>query len=271
MGIQTSVRLLFVKDQALLPPATSDPAVNPDHAMIDAQLTTESFGLMAPGLPEVALNWPIANKRDGQWRAAAIARFYVVMHALAIDIDRSGDVGGQLRNIAAQAATELPESGYAHDMYQFVPQHYLNPDNDDWELTRDAVFERYQQQGSAGYGYQRPFDAGINFAASLVSLFYGEGNYKRTVQIASLADGTATIRLPPGVDYWASSWVSTLLKPYSTTASPTATGSIEPAGGFPTGRRGGWMGKTVSTDGRPWGQCGQQGGCCSSRWPLLVE
>ena len=73
-------------------------------------------------------------------------------------------------------------------MYQFVLQHYLtNPDKDDWELTRDAVFELYQQQGSAGYDYQRPFDAGINFAASLVSLFYGEGNYKRTVQIAALA------------------------------------------------------------------------------------
>ena len=179
----------LMKDQALLPPATSDPAVNPDHAMIDAQLTTESFGLMAPGLPEVALELarlPISVTASGE--AAAIARFYVVMHALAIDIDRSGDVGGQLRNIAAQAATELPESGYAHDMYQFVLQHYLtNPDKDDWEFTRDAVFERYQQQGSAGYGYQRPFDAGINFAASLVSLFYGEGNYKRTIQIAALA------------------------------------------------------------------------------------
>ena len=179
----------LMKDQALLPPATSDPTVNPDHAMIDAQLTTESFGLMAPGLPEVALKLarlPIGVTASGE--AAAIARFYVVLHALAINIDRTGDVGSQLRDIAAQAANELPESGYAHDMYRFVLQQYLsNPDKDDWERTRDAVFGRYQHQGSAGYDYQRPFDAGINFAASLVSLFYGEGDYRRTVQIATLA------------------------------------------------------------------------------------
>jgi hypothetical protein len=38
-----------------------------------------------------------------------------------------------------------------------------------------------------GYTYDQPFDAGINFAASLVSLFYGEGDIKRTLQIGTLA------------------------------------------------------------------------------------
>ena len=38
-----------MKDQDLVPPATSDPANNPNSDMIDAQLTTEIFGLLAPG------------------------------------------------------------------------------------------------------------------------------------------------------------------------------------------------------------------------------
>lgn len=179
----------LMKDEGLLPPATSDPEQNPDHSMIDAQLTTESFGLMAPGRPDIALELaatPIGVTASGE--AAAIARFYVVMHAAAISIDDEGDRAQQLRDIAALAAEQLPASGYARDMYNFVLEAYrTNPDKTDWERTRDAVYVRYQVNGAGGYNYQRPFDAGINFAASLISLFYGEGDFKRTLQIATLA------------------------------------------------------------------------------------
>jgi hypothetical protein len=49
------------------------------------------------------------------------------------------------------------------------------------------VYQRYQLSAMDGYSYDEPFDAGINFAASLVSLFYGEGDIKRTLQIGTLA------------------------------------------------------------------------------------
>ncbi len=41
--------------EGLVPPATGDPANNPDYEMIDAQLTTEIFGLFAPARPDIAL------------------------------------------------------------------------------------------------------------------------------------------------------------------------------------------------------------------------
>lgn len=179
----------LMRDKGLLPPATSDPLNNPDFAMIDAQLTTESFGLMAPGRPQLALNLatlPIAVTASGE--AAAIARFYVVMHAAAANLNNKEDLATQLLVIAALAAEQLPVSGYARDMYEFVLDAYTtNPDKNDWEKTRDAIYQRYQIRGEGGYRYSRPFDAGINFAASLISLFYGEGDFRRTVQIASLA------------------------------------------------------------------------------------
>ena len=179
----------LMRDKGLLPPATSARLNNPDYAMIDAQLTTESFGLMAPGRPQVALNLatlPIAVTASGE--AAAIARFYVVMHAEAANLNSKEDVATQLQVIAALAAEQLPQSGYARDMYEFVLDAYTaNPDKNDWEQTRDAIYQRYQVNGEGGYRYSRPFDAGINFAASLISLFYGEGDFRRTVQIASLA------------------------------------------------------------------------------------
>ena len=179
----------LMRDKGLLPPATSAPSNNPGFAMIDAQLTTESFGLMAPGRPQTALNLaalPIAVTASGE--AAAIARFYVVMHAAAANLNDKENLATQLQAIAALAAEQLPVSGYARDMYEFVLEAYTtNPDKNDWEQTRNAIYQRYQINGEGGYQYSRPFDAGINFAASLISLFYGEGDFRRTVQIASLA------------------------------------------------------------------------------------
>ena len=72
-------------------------------------------------------------------------------------------------------------------MYDFIEQSYLNnPDKNDWEKTRDEVYVRYQLNSNDGYTYKNPFDSGINFAASLISLFYGSGNFKRTIQIGAL-------------------------------------------------------------------------------------
>ena len=41
--------------KGIIPPQTSLPENNPHYDMIDAQLTTEIFGLFAPGRPDVAL------------------------------------------------------------------------------------------------------------------------------------------------------------------------------------------------------------------------
>ena len=63
-----------------------------------------------------------------------------------------------------------------------------------WEQTRDSVYYRYQVKGLDGYDLTSRklycngcFAAGINFAASLISLFYGEGDLKETIKIGALA------------------------------------------------------------------------------------
>ena len=42
-------------NSGILPPETSSPNLNPHYEMIDAQLTTEIFGLYSPLNPEYAL------------------------------------------------------------------------------------------------------------------------------------------------------------------------------------------------------------------------
>ncbi|MGB1327485.1 MAG: ADP-ribosylglycohydrolase family protein [Porticoccaceae bacterium] len=178
----------ILMEQGMLPPYTSELANNPKYTMIDAQLTTEVFGLLAPGRPDIALDiahLPITTtaRYDAQW----IAEFYVVMHSLAAVVDGSKSLKQQTQWLAEQASQQLPEGSTAQAVYRFVKQHYQNnPNKNDWELTRDAIYQRYQLNANDGYQYNQPFDAVINFAASLVSLFYGEGDMVRTVQIGTL-------------------------------------------------------------------------------------
>lgn len=172
----------------MLPPETSLPENNQDYDQIDAQLTTEIFGLFAPCRPDIALQMahlPIrtAACRESEW----ISEFYIIMHSLASSVDSELTLHYQTVWLAEQARQRLPNESFPAKIYDFVKVQYENnPDKNNWEKTRDALYNRYQVKGADGYKFRTWFDAGINYGASLISLFYGEGDYKRTVQIGSL-------------------------------------------------------------------------------------
>ncbi len=181
-------KALHLMIDGMLPPETSLPKNNPEYDQIDAQLTTEIFGLFAPARPDVALkmaHMPIrtAAYRDSEW----IAEFYVVMHSLASAVDPSLSMKEQTQWLAEQARKRLPNQSFPAKMYDWIKQEYENnPDKDNWEKTRDALHIRYTGVTTDGYKYRTWFDAGINYGASLISLFYGEGDFKRTIQIGTL-------------------------------------------------------------------------------------
>lgn len=183
----------LMRERNMLPPATSAPENNPHFAMIDAQLTTEIFGLYAPGRPDTALKMahlPIrTTARDD---AAYAAEFYVAMYALAAMVDTQRPLGPQLRKNAQTARAFIPSNSYIAKMFDFVWQHHQN--NTRWEIVRDELYHRYQVEQQDGYDITSQnlycngcFAAGINFAASIVSLLYGDGDLKETIKIASLA------------------------------------------------------------------------------------
>ena len=179
--------------EGMTPPSTSAPENNPHYDMIDAQLTTEIFGLFAPGRPDIALELcklPILTtaRDNAKW----IAEFYVIMHSLASYPIEHNSIKNQIKWMANHARKRLPEYSYAAKMFDFVKKNY--DDNIPWEVTRDRVYERYQVYGEDGYDVTSRnlycngcFAAGINFASSIISLFYGEGDIKETIKIGTLA------------------------------------------------------------------------------------
>ena len=182
---------LMVK--GMLPPATGDPANNPDYEMIDAQLTTEIFGFFAPAKPELAreiADLPIRTtaRENAEWAA----QFYVTMYSLAAAVDTTQGIDEQVVWLAEEARSVLPSGSAVAHMYDFVKDSY--DENIPWETTRDSLHIKYQINQEAGYDWYEKdpvchgcFAGGINFGASLVSLFYGEGDLKKTIQIGALA------------------------------------------------------------------------------------
>jgi hypothetical protein len=178
--------------EGVLPPETGNPDKNEHYEMIDAQLSTEIFGLFAPARPDVALTLarlPIQTVARGE--SEYIARFYVSMYALASATDDKKTMSQKIHWMAQQARDALPDSSYPAHMFDYTLRLYES--GIPWEQTRDSIYCRYQVDQEDGYDMTSKnvycngcFAAGINFAASLVSLFYGEGDFKQTIKIGTL-------------------------------------------------------------------------------------
>lgn len=189
-------------DRGVVPPATSIPAANRFWLKIDAQLTTEFFGAICPAMPSRALamsELPIRTTAGGH--AAHAAQVFVLLHSLAFVATNEELVpSARVVRLVQQARWYIPNESKAADIIDFVLADFFdNPDKDDWERTRDRVYERYQRDAAVnGFVYRAWTESSVNFASGLIALLYGQGDYRRTIRIGTLTgwdsdNGTATM------------------------------------------------------------------------------
>ena len=186
-------RAFDLMNQGILPPETGEPSNNEFYNMIDAQLTTEIFGLFSPTRPDFAIRMaelPIKTTARGE--AQEIAEFYVRMHSLASNPKEFNSIKENVFWIANESRKYLSDNNYPAKMYDFTEGLYNSGIR--WEQARDSIYLRYQVEQKDGYDITSKnlycngcFAAGINFASSLVSLFYGEGDIKNTIKIGTLS------------------------------------------------------------------------------------
>ena len=186
-------RAFDLMNQGILPPETGEPSNNEFYNMIDAQLTTEIFGLFSPTRPDFAIRMaelPIKTTARGE--AQEIAEFYVRMHSLASNPKEFNSIKENIFWIANESRKYLSDNNYPAKMYDFTEGLYNSGIR--WEQARDSIYLRYQVEQKDGYDITSKnlycngcFAAGINFASSLISLFYGEGDIKNTLKIGTLS------------------------------------------------------------------------------------
>ena len=179
--------------EGIFPPETSNPSLNEHFEMIDAQLTTEIFGLFSPTRPELSMKMaelPISTTARNE--AKEIAEFYIRMHSLASIPIYENDTKEKIFWLAEKSRAALNDLQYPAKMYDYVKELYDS--NIKWESARDSIYNRYQVEQQDGYNMTSRelycngcYAAGINFASSLISLFFGEGDIKETIKIGTLS------------------------------------------------------------------------------------
>ena len=185
----SNARARELMERGVRPPSTSIPAANTLYLRIDAQLTTEFFGVFAPGMPRVGLElakMPILSTARGH--AAHASQYFVVLHALGAV--RGGDAlnPAGIEQLVEDALAYIPESSKAADIVHLVLDDYhANPDKSDWEHTRDLLAQVFMLDDAAnGYDYITWTESSINFGSAIICLLYGQGDLKETIRIGTL-------------------------------------------------------------------------------------
>jgi ADP-ribosylglycohydrolase len=161
-------------DQGVVPPDTGSAALNPDGVWsIDAQLQTELFGLIAPGMPDQAARRARYFARvTNSGLAVEVSAFYAAAYALAF-------VHQEVEPTLIRAEEAVGKGSEVSEILGQVRKWYLaNPD--DWRLTRANIHQAYDDDPAW-------WSSRVNFASTIMALFYGEGDLIETMTIASLA------------------------------------------------------------------------------------
>ena len=177
-------------NRGVTPPATGSPVANPFWGFIDAQLTTEFFGALCPGMPDATLKYadlPIRTTAAGF--AAHAAQFYALLYAYALQAPPGLSGRDRALWLVDHARPWLPDSSKAADIVDFVRADFVaNPDVNDWELTRDRIASRYMLNAPAnGFHFYNWTESSVNFACGILCLLYGQCDFRRTVQIGTLS------------------------------------------------------------------------------------
>lgn len=161
-------------DEGFLPPETGNAENNPDGAWsIDAQLQTELFGMLTPGMPGLAATYAERFARvTNSGPAVEASVFFATLYSLAF---LENDVPTLIA--AARQLTE-DEAIIAPIVDNVVLWHQQNPE--DWRLTRQQIRDEYDTDPMW-------WASRVNFAVTIMALLYGESDILRTIEIAALA------------------------------------------------------------------------------------
>jgi hypothetical protein len=168
--------------RGIAPPDSGHPEFNKHADDIDYQIEADYAGLIAPGMPNVAIELGetfgrLMNYGDGLYGGQFVGGMYAEAF-FENDIEKIILAG--LKCIPA-------ESQYAECIRDVLAWYKQNPD--DWQKTWQLVEEKYQdnpdyRKSSCDKG-DFNIDAKINGAYIIIGLLYGEGDLDKTIVITA--------------------------------------------------------------------------------------
>jgi len=160
------------------PPITGNKNYNPNWFQIDPQLVNEIWAVTAPGMLDYATQksaWAAKVTNDDFGIEPTI--HYAAMYSAAFfekDINRLIDIG----------TASLPPGGrFAGTVEHMKRLHQKYPG--DWHKARKEMADSYYGEFDYNRNAWAAVDANLNGACAILALLYGEGDFQRTLDMAS--------------------------------------------------------------------------------------
>jgi hypothetical protein len=160
------------------PPATGSKTFNPNWFQIDPQLVNEIWAVTAPGMQDYATAksaWAARITNDDFGIEPTI--HYAAMYSAAFfenDIRKLIDIGTAALPAGSRFATAVEHMKRLHSRYPH-----------DWHKARQEMADHYYGTFDYNQGAWAAVDAILNGAAGILALLYGEGDFQRTLDMAS--------------------------------------------------------------------------------------
>jgi ADP-ribosylglycohydrolase len=161
-------------------PRSGQPQYNPHANDIDFQIESDFIGLMSPGLPRAARDYSlrlgrVMNAGDGLYGGLFITGMYA---AAFFETDPH-------RVVEAGLAMLPRNSEYAAIIRDVLAWHDADPG--DWRATWHRIEDKWDRNDACPDGSLEPFniDAKLNGAYVALGLLYGNGDFDRTLDVAT--------------------------------------------------------------------------------------
>ena len=164
----------------IAPPLSGHWTNNPHADCIDFQIEADFAGIISPGIPNAAINLAspighIMNSGDGFYGGAFVSACYANAYLF-------NDINVIINN----ALQTIPKNSlYYKTIADVVKWHKQFPN--DWKRTWFEVQKYYSQDIGCPDGIYKPFniDATVNSAYVVIGLLYGNGDFSKTIDIAT--------------------------------------------------------------------------------------
>lgn len=166
----------------IAPPQSGHWLNNPHADDIDFQIEADFSGLMAPGMPNTAVQigdsiGHIMNYGDGWYGGVYVG----AMYALAF-------VSNDVKYIVNESLKTIPgESTFYKCISDVIAWHKKYPD--DWKKTWFEIQVKWADDAGCPKGVFNPFniDAKLNAAYIVLGLLYGNGDFSKTMDVSTRA------------------------------------------------------------------------------------
>jgi hypothetical protein len=166
--------------RGIMPPQSGYWLNNPHADCIDYQIESDFSGLMSPGMPNTASEISdkighIMNYGDGWYGGVYVG----AMYSLAF-------VSNDIEFIVKEALKTIPvQSQFYQCINEVIQNHEKYPA--DWKQTWAEVEKHWTEDVGCPDGVFDPFDidATVNAAYIVIGLLYGEGDFAKTINIAT--------------------------------------------------------------------------------------